>query len=153
MWNFSENSFVLAKRGFPLESLTVKKCFYLGSTPCTCGTSLVNINQFTGSTCLFLFQIKATGCSEYFPASWSHPELNQFHFSLSLQIGRGLMRPLKLQLFLFLFFLATLVALHSTPVTDLVTGSFGRAEFRTSVASRLASLLKSSCPWSKLSPS
>ena len=35
-------------------------------------------------------------------------------------------------------FLATLVALHFTPVSESVSGS---AEFRTSVASRLASLL------------
>ena len=34
-------------------------------------------------------------------------------------------------------FLATLVALHFTPVSESVSGS---AEFRTSVASRLASL-------------
>ena len=36
-------------------------------------------------------------------------------------------------------FLATLVALHFTPVSESVSGS---AEFRTSVASRLASLFQ-----------
>ena len=45
----------------------------------------------------------------------------------------------KLDSFLLTFlFLATLVALHFTPVSESVSGS---AEFRTSVAPRLASLL------------
>ena len=38
-------------------------------------------------------------------------------------------------------FLATLVALHFTPVSESVSGSY----FRTSVASRLASLFLSVC--------